>query len=149
MCTKNGLYSAALLPVTISSDTTVVETKTSMTVSLVGLTTTIEITTTGAAENPKTTESGTSVMSETSVTKTNNFVTTEIHTAYLEWTSTMGTVQFAPLMQLFAVSLFMVVRIFINVMILAFVIKKTPFMREMKKIRNLGNSKTSPILLDI
>ena len=134
MCTKNGLYSAALLPVTSSLMSAVVGTLT-----MADVTTSAEIRTTGMGGARTTAVKMAGAVMWMSSSAVSNVTLSE----NVRWTSISGTAQFAQKMNKFAFSLFMVVRIVISAMILSAVFMKTPFMRELKRKIKKGNTKTT------
>ena len=163
MCTKNGLYSAALLPVTRSTLKTMAKTTTTQLTSVPG--TTMQFTsvlrTTTQLESSEMTANGTAMTDGATTTVKTNFVRTTAQqrlssemtsgrmlnsvmlvTGTSTTTSSLGTVAFAPMMHGFIFNLFMVVRIVISAMLFTFVTSRTPFGREFKRMRSKRKTKT-------
>ena len=147
ICTKSGLYSAALLPATRSVSTLAKTTKTSMTTTFTKLKsasevfhfattfTTIELAMMQIGSSAAT--SNTSNMEAMSLSK----ITNEAQTATLGYTSTVGTMTFVQLTQVFATNLDMMIRVVICALVLTYVIAKTPFKREIKGMMEKKNAK--------
>ena len=153
-CTKNGLYSAALLPVTRS--TTFAKTTTTSAVILKSV---LE-TATQLGSSEMTTLVGTSAMAiefptitamqtvpETTTMKAMHLTSSGItatRTTTLRWASiAIETIQLAPMMRVFAFSLFMVARVLISGMLLIYVISKSPFRREFKRMMSKTKTTTT------
>ena len=140
MCAKTGLYSAALLPVTRST-TTVAKTTTTSAV----ITTSVLETTDGA-----------------STTKMTKNTPLENDTAHQIWSNEMSvtgritdisissiwTVQFGKEMSGFSVNLGMMMRIVISAMLLTYVMTRTPFKREFKKMMDKRKTTTTTSALE-
>ena len=166
MCTKNGLYSAALLSVTRSTLTTVDKTTTTSAV-----TTTKQLESSEMVEpTPETTNDITMTDYSTTTTRTTNIERTAVQkmsTATTKTTNTplgritaqqmsssemasgtqaftltnrMETVQFVQQMSGFYVNLGMILRVLISGMILSVVFMKTPFKREFKRLMSKGKT---------
>ena len=119
MCTKDGLYSAALLPITRSTLITM----------------TLETTT------ERTTNFGRTTVQQLSVSEM-------LATGTSTTTSSMGTVQFVQEMRGIVVNLGMMLRCIVSTMILSVVFVKTPFKREFKKMRSKRKTTTTTSGLD-
>ena len=151
MCTKNDLYSAALLPVTRSTVTTLTKTTTKLTTTrstttqmgpLEMTTTTLE-TTDGATTVEVTTDTvlgHTTAQQMLSSGKASGRITT------LGLTSTAGTVTFVQKTSGFSVNLGMILRCIISAMLLTYVLTRTPFRREFKKMMSKGKTATTSAL---
>ena len=108
MCTQDGLYSAALLPVTRSTEATVVWSRSTLTTAA-GVVTTV----TGAtmSDETKTREIATTIITTTvdEASTVRGMMSSTFETngtlskTKLRWTKNVGTVQFAPMMQIFTV----------------------------------------------
>ena len=122
MCIKNGLYNASLLPVTMST---------------VKLSSTIWVVTSLITE----TEMNIAVLTAIGSTDFNLGKTTVsigLRITTLGLSTAIGAFQFEPIMRILTISLFMIMRIVISMLVLVFVIRKTPFTRELKrKIKKL------------
>ena len=141
-CTKNGLYSAGLLPVTISTKSVKITTgaMAKMTVRTTMQLETTKIMIPLGTMTGRTTEVDLTSMESLRLDMTTTIMMTRIGQttngtrAYVRWTSTaVGTVLFVQEMAGFDVNLRMIVRVFTSAMILSAVFIKTPFMRELKK----------------
>ena len=154
MCTNNDLYSAGLLPVTRNTTTVAKTTTTSsaITMSVFGTMTQMVSSemTTVFGKSAKAFEFPTmTIVPLTTTMKAMHFTSSGIlanvtQTATLRWTSiAVGTIQFAPMMRVFAFSLFMVARVLISGMLLTYVISKSPFKREFKKMMRKGKTMTT------
>ena len=163
MCTKNGLYSAGLLPVTKSTTSLVKTTSVLVTTSVV--TTTKQLgsseTTTTTLETMATlkrTDGATTMEIKTDFGYTNAHQTSSSEmasgrmwsitmsvtgTQAFTLTSSMGTVQFVQEMSGIVVNLGMMLRCIVSTMILSVVFMKTPFLREIKKMRNKRKTTTT------
>ena len=120
MCTKYGLYSATLLPVTRSTRTTKLASSTSTVITTYQTTNLVftDVTTIDALATAVEKIITTNVTRTSTLTSTSNL------------TSSIGTV---PVAHGFIVNLGMMVRVLINGMFLTAVFMKTPFKREFKK----------------
>ena len=135
-CTQDGMYSAALLPVTMSTEATVVRTTT----EVVTTTKTVARTTTSS---PESRTSGLGAATTSVMVSTVTGMLNETHTVNLVWISTaVGTVAFVQEMREFTINLGMIIRCIISTMILTYVMSRTPFMRELRRKMNKGKSKT-------
>ena len=137
ICTKNGFYSAGLLPMTMST-LALIGTATELGTSVGSMVATNALATI-------TTAVVTTVLTTTSIQgihiTSSGMTVNGTSTADLEWTSTLGTVQFVSIKNKFAFNLFMAVRVLLNGMLLAAVLNRTPFLRELK--RKLKKRKTN------
>ena len=148
MCTQNDLYSSALLPITrstieLAKATSITETTTQLASSEM-ITTTLESTNsvTTMADGATKMET-TSKFGRTSAQQT----LSSVPQAFF-WTSTAGTVLFVQEMNGFDVNLDMMLRIVIGAMLLTYVMTRTPFVREFKKMRNKGTRGTTTSVLE-
>ena len=147
MCTKNDLYSAGLLPVTWSTKTVAKMTTTSavtttqlesseMTAN--GTTMTDDATMThGAITTAWTTKFGRTIAQQRSSSE----IASETQTS--NSTSSLGTVAFVQILSGFSVNLGMMLRCIISAMLLTYVLTKTPYKREFKKMMSKKTTTTT------
>ena len=165
MCTKNGLYSAGLLPVTRSTVTTLTKTTTQLmttrsTKSLVSTTTTqlgfsemtttlepfngatiVKVTTNTALGRTTAQQMSSNEMASGRMWLSITMSVTGTHTDTS--TSSVGTESFVQEMSKFAVTLGMMLRCIISAMLLTAVFMKTPFKREFKRMKSKGKTTTT------
>ena len=148
ICTKNGLYSAALLPVTRSMTTLTKPTR--------DLGTTIAVTSAtldGTTAMEMTTNFGRTTVHQTSSSEMESgrmlsSVMLVTGTRTDTSTSSMGTVAILQELSDFAVKLGMMVRVVISGMLLTYVLSRTPFNREFKKMMSKGKTTTATSRLE-
>ena len=141
-CTKNGLYSAALLPVTRSTLKTIAKTTTKLTStrSTKSVDTTTEMTTNIAFGHTNTQQMSSNRMASgrmLSIMMSVTGTSTDIST------SSLGTVTFAQEMSEFSVNFGMMLRCIISAMLLTYAMTRTPFKREFKRMVDKGKTTTS------
>ena len=160
LCTKNGLYSASLLPNTKLA--TALAKTTTYTTKMLFKSVVITMSVLGTTKLSESSEM-TTITLETmdGVTTMTDGTTTMVMTTILQQISisemacgkftTLGlasaleTVQFVQETSDFAVNLRMMVRVLICAMLLTYVMKRTPFGREFKKMRNKGKTQVHQI----
>ena len=146
MCTKNGLYSAAL-PVTRSTVTTLTKTTTTSAVILMSVLETA--TQFGSSKmTAMTLKSTTNILLGYSTVhqRSSNEIASEKQASAL--TSSMGTVAFVQILSEFVVNLGMMMRVLISGMLLTTVLNKSPFKRELKKMMSKGKTTTTTSALE-
>ena len=171
MCTKGGLYSAGLLPVTRSTISTVKSTTTHFRTTAAAMRTsnavTVDFTSTlvlteilESSEDSTITTSDIStiapalLMTESTTADSVmgeklNYTTSDGKTAngtpttVLGFTSIVGTVQFGQKKREFGVNLGMMIRVLVSGMILGAILNKFPFWREFERMMSKGNGRAT------
>ena len=154
-CTKSGLYSASLLPITRSTLTTLTKTTTTSALTTMSISeaTTQLVTATLEKTNVATVMTLETTMKVTATKRSTNIGYSTVQqrssneiasgTQAFTLTSSMGTVQFVQEMRGIVVNLGMMLRCIVSTMILSVVFVKTPFKREFKRMRKRKTTKTT------
>ena len=149
ICSKNGLYSAGLLPVTRST-TLAKTTNVFGTTTLLGsleMTANFNTMTNGATmTDGAITTVWTTNFERTIAQQTLSITMSVTGTQAFTLTSSLGTVAFVQILSDFVVNLGMMVRVLISGMLLTYVLTRTPFKREIKKMMSNGKTKTTSAL---
>ena len=144
MCTQTGLYSAALLPVTISTMTFITSTTSSSLMESTSLVTLKMSTSADINAQTTATEKQTQELStQWSTARDTIFsdamaISTTKTTTLLGLSSNIGTVSFMPQVQVLAFNLGMIVRVLFSLIVTTYVSRKAPFARELKKKMKKG-----------